>query len=56
LLGLGIDELSVSVPTIPSIKAEVRKYTMRECREIAQESLSCTSSSEVRRLLESRKR
>lgn len=56
LLGLGIDELSVSVPTIPAIKAEVRKYSMEECHSIAGETLACASSSEVRILLESKRR
>jgi phosphocarrier protein FPr len=56
LLGLGIDELSVSVPAIPSIKAEVRKYSMKKCRSIAKKTLNCASSSEVRKLLESKRR
>ena len=47
LLGLGIDELSVSVPTIPAIKAEVRKYSIKECRSIAKKTLGCASSREV---------
>jgi len=56
LLGLGIDELSVSVPTIPAIKAEVRKYSMKKCRSIAKKTLNCATSSEVRKLLESKRR
>ena len=56
LLGLGIDELSVSVPAIPAIKAEVRKYSMKKCRSIAKKTLNCATSSEVRELLESKRR
>ena len=56
LLGLGIDELSVSVPTIPAIKAEVRKYSMKKCRSIAEKTLNCATSSEVRKLLESKRK
>lgn len=56
LVGLGIDELSVSVPTLPAIKAEIRKYSMDECQAITEEVLSCASSSEVRTLLESKRR
>ena len=56
LLGLGIDELSVSVPTIPAIKAEVRKYSMKKCRSIAKKTLNCATSSEVRKLLERKRR
>ncbi len=56
LLGLGIDELSVSVPSIPEIKAEVRHYAMYECRPIAQKALACATSSEVRAFLESKRK
>ncbi|RLA76220.1 MAG: phosphoenolpyruvate--protein phosphotransferase [Epsilonproteobacteria bacterium] len=56
LLGLGIDELSVSVPSIPEIKAEVRRYAMYECRPIAQKALVCATSSEVRAFLESKRK
>jgi len=51
LIGLGIDELSVTVPTIPHIKAEVRKQTLPLCREIAQQAMNCASAAEVRSLL-----
>ena len=56
LIGLGIDELSTTVPTIPAIKAEVRKYTADECQAIAKEALACASSTEVRTLLENKRR
>ncbi|MEA3419265.1 MAG: phosphoenolpyruvate--protein phosphotransferase [Campylobacterota bacterium] len=56
LIGLGIDELSVSVPTLPAIKAEVRKYAIDECRKIAVEALACSSAKEVRELLADAKR
>ena len=52
LIGLGIDELSVTVPAIPQIKAEIRKYASATCREIAQKALNCASAAEVRALLE----
>ena len=53
LLGLGIDELSASVPVIPDIKAEIRKYSMSEVREIAAEALNCATASEVHEVLKS---
>ncbi len=56
LIGLGIGELSVTVPTIPAIKAEVRKYSIDECRSMAEETLACATSSEVREVLESKRR
>ena len=52
LIGLGVDELSVSVPAIPSIKAEVRKWSEKECQLLAQKGLNAISGSEVRELVE----
>jgi phosphocarrier protein FPr len=56
LIGLGIDEFSVTVPMIPTIKAEVRRYSSDQCRIITEEALVCAESREVRELLESRRR
>ncbi|MBF0544230.1 MAG: phosphoenolpyruvate--protein phosphotransferase [Candidatus Riflebacteria bacterium] len=50
LLGLGVTELSVSVPVIPSIKALIRRLDLQECRILAQKALSLESSEEVRNL------
>ncbi|MGN8342174.1 phosphoenolpyruvate--protein phosphotransferase [Pseudomonas sp. SMV71] len=51
LLGLGVDELSVSVPLIPAIKACVREWNLSECRTLAQQALSQESAEQVRDLL-----
>ncbi|MGD8219327.1 phosphoenolpyruvate--protein phosphotransferase [Pseudomonas thivervalensis] len=51
LLGLGVDELSVSVPLIPAIKACVRQWNLSECRTLAQEALGQDSAEQVRDLL-----
>jgi phosphocarrier protein FPr len=56
LIGIGIDELSVSVPTLPTIKAEIRKYSMNECRSIAYEALACAGSQEVRTFINRKRR
>lgn len=48
LLGLGVDELSVSVSAIPSIKAAVRRQNIPACRALATEVLSMLTASEVR--------
>jgi len=48
LIGLGVDELSVSVPAIPSVKAVVCRLAMGECRTLAQEVLQMATASEVR--------
>ena len=37
LLGLGVDELSVSVPLIPTIKATVRELDLAEARSFARQ-------------------
>jgi phosphocarrier protein FPr len=51
LLGLGVDELSVSVPSIPSIKAAVRRQSLPACRALATEILSMLTAAEVRERL-----
>ncbi|WP_028453962.1 phosphoenolpyruvate--protein phosphotransferase [Chitinilyticum litopenaei] len=51
LLGMGVDELSVSVPTIPSIKALVRKLSKSECEKLAGEVLQLGTASAVRQRL-----
>jgi phosphocarrier protein FPr/phosphocarrier protein len=48
LLGLGVDELSVSVPAIPAVKAAVARFTLAQCRELAQEVLQMSTAAEVR--------
>ncbi|WP_017902446.1 phosphoenolpyruvate--protein phosphotransferase [Pseudomonas asplenii] len=51
LLGLGVDELSVSVPLIPSIKATVREVSLAECQVLAQRILGQESAEQVREVL-----
>jgi multiphosphoryl transfer protein len=51
LLGLGVDELSVSVPSIPAIKAQIRGLSRAKCRTVAQTALSKETASEVRALV-----
>lgn len=48
LLGLGVDELSVSVSAIPAVKAAVRRQNMKACRELADDVLDMLTASEVR--------
>ncbi|MCA1563144.1 MAG: glucose PTS transporter subunit IIA [Acidobacteria bacterium] len=52
LIGLGVDELSVSVPAIPAIKAQVRRLRLTECRELATRALAAAEAREVRALVE----
>ncbi|WP_068110942.1 phosphoenolpyruvate--protein phosphotransferase [Tropicimonas marinistellae] len=51
LVGLGVDELSVSVPALPSIKAAVRQYSLAECRSLAERALQSDSAAENRALV-----
>jgi len=51
LVGLGIDELSVSVPAIPTVKAQVRMLKMSEAQAMARQALECSTAQEVRRLV-----
>jgi phosphocarrier protein FPr/phosphocarrier protein len=48
LIGLGVTELSASVPAIPAIKAQVKRLSMVACQQLAQEVLQMGSASEVR--------
>ena len=52
LIGLGVDELSVSVPAVPAVKAQIRRLNLSACREIAARALASAAASEVRALVE----
>jgi len=47
LAGLGLDKISVAVPAIASVKAELRSCTMTDCRELAAELLRCDTVANV---------
>jgi phosphocarrier protein FPr len=51
LIGLGVDELSISLPAIPSIKAQIRSLRLEECRDLAEKALAAESAEEVRSLI-----
>lgn len=51
LVGLGVDELSVSVPAIPAVKAQIRSLTLSACRELAARALTADSAASVRALV-----
>ncbi|WP_168788414.1 phosphoenolpyruvate--protein phosphotransferase [Paraburkholderia aromaticivorans] len=51
LVGLGVDELSVSVPAVGSIKAQLARLTMEEARKLAASVLQLGTAAEVRALL-----
>jgi phosphocarrier protein FPr/phosphocarrier protein len=51
LVGLGVDELSVSVPAVGSIKAQLARLTMDRARQLAAEVVRLGTAAEVRALL-----
>jgi phosphocarrier protein FPr len=50
LLGLGIDELSVSVPSIALVKAQIRTLNHADAQKLAAQALACATAREVRDL------
>ena len=52
LVGLGVDELSVSARSIPEVKARVRELSMERLKTLAEQALSVGSPDEVRALVE----
>jgi phosphocarrier protein FPr len=50
LVGLGVRELSVSIPSIAAVKAQIRGMTMDKANALARRALACRSAGEVRAL------
>ena len=53
LLGLGVDELSMAPPSIPTIKERVRELDMKKCEQLASKALEFPSATAVHDLLQS---
>ncbi len=51
LIGLGMNELSVSIPSVPTVKAQVRGLKFSELQPLAQQALECSTAQEVRALV-----
>lgn len=51
LVGLGLDELSMSAPSIPAAKARMAQLDSRECRQLLNQAMACRTSLEVEHLL-----
>jgi phosphoenolpyruvate-protein phosphotransferase len=51
LIGLGVRGLSVSVPAVPAVKAQIRTLTVERCRVLAEQALSADSAAAVRALV-----
>lgn len=50
LAGLGVKELSVSIPSIPAVKAKLRSLSLPQMQRLAQRALQCKTAEEVRHL------
>jgi phosphocarrier protein FPr len=55
LVGLGVKELSASVPSLPDVKACIRALSLAKCKELAEQSLQFATANEVREYLETTK-
>ncbi len=51
LLGLGLDEFSMSAGSIPEVKAAIRRLSLADCTRFAGTVLACTTLEEVMQLL-----
>ena len=52
LLGLGLDEFSMSPVAIPEIKALLRRFSLKECKEIADKTLRLSKTETVKAYLQ----
>jgi phosphocarrier protein FPr len=50
LTGLGVTELSMSLPSIAAIKASLRGYSLAQAKQFATRALACGMAGEVREL------
>ncbi|MFW2176621.1 MULTISPECIES: phosphoenolpyruvate--protein phosphotransferase [unclassified Moraxella] len=50
LLGLGVDELSISAKQIPLVKAQIRTLNLSDCQQLAKQALASATASQVRAL------
>lgn len=52
LAGLGLDEISVSAPAIPALKAELSRLDLGDCQRLFESALKCATAEEVSGLLD----
>jgi phosphoenolpyruvate-protein phosphotransferase len=50
LMGLGVAELSLSIPSVAAIKARLRSTSLSDARRLAKQALACRNAAEVRML------
>ncbi|HVH11505.1 MAG TPA: putative PEP-binding protein, partial [Longimicrobium sp.] len=50
LTGMGVSELSMSLPSVAAVKASLRRYTLSQARAFAEQALACDTVRQVREL------
>jgi phosphoenolpyruvate-protein phosphotransferase len=50
LSGLGVTELSMSIPSVAAVKAQMRRVSFKQAKAVAQQALACSTADEVRQL------
>jgi phosphocarrier protein FPr len=50
LTGLGVAELSMSIPSVAAVKARLRQVSLAQAQGLAKQALACTTAGDVRRL------
>ena len=50
LTGLGVTELSMSIPSVAAVKAHLRGFSLAKARVTARQALACSTAAEVRAL------
>lgn len=51
LIGMGVDELSMSPPSLPRVKEALRSLTVAQARQVAARALTLPTAAEIRELL-----
>lgn len=51
LTGLGVTELSISIPSVAAVKAKLRSLSLAQTQDLAQRALNCRNAQEVRALV-----
>ena len=50
LVGIGVTELSVSIPSVAAVKAKLRRVSHAQAKRLAERALACSTAAEVRQL------
>jgi multiphosphoryl transfer protein len=50
LVGLGVTELSMSIPSVAAVKAKLRRGSYAQAKGLARQALACSTAAEVRQL------